>query len=111
MFMPGEMKKQIDNIPIVPKLVWITNASIYLPCPCFFKYVVFTAHRHYCRKYFCLVLLVSGNLFSCDLITVYIVGLILWEDTSNLNLIDCMHGLKEVHGAEGFIRMTISTQM
>lgn len=89
-FMPGEMKKQFDNIPIVRKLVWINNASIYLPCPCF---------------------LATLNLFSCELIAVYIVGLILWEETSNLNLSDCMHGLKEVRGAEGFIRMTISTQM
>jgi len=54
---------------------------------------------------------VTLNLVSCELIAVYIVGLILWEETSNLNSSDCMHGLKEVRGAEGFIRMTISTHM
>jgi len=32
LFMPGEMKKQIDNIPIVPKLVYGSpmQAFIYL---------------------------------------------------------------------------------
>ena len=37
LFMPEEMKKQFDHLPVYRKLIWIKNAD-----------VVLTAHRHFC---------------------------------------------------------------